>query len=108
VGGGTETHLFLIDLGKKRLTGARAQEMLESAGIVVNKNTIPFDTQSPMVTSGIRVGTPAVTTRGMGPEEMRIIAGLMDDILQAKGEKAAVDHARGEVEKLCGRFPYYE
>lgn len=107
VGGGTETHLFLIDLRDRKLTGKQAQEMLESAGIVVNKNTIPFDEQSPMVTSGIRVGTPAVTTRNMGVSEMRTIADLMDRVLRGGSEDDVAGKVKEEVRALCGQFPYY-
>lgn len=107
VGGGTQTHLFLIDLREKGLTGQEAQELLESAGLVVNKNTIPFDTKPPTVTCGIRVGTPAVTTRGMGREEMRSIAHLMDRIMQSEGDERVRDEVREEVLSLCTRFPYY-
>jgi glycine hydroxymethyltransferase len=107
VGGGTESHLFLVDLREKELSGHESQEMLESAGIVVNKNTIPFDPKPPTVTSGIRVGTPAVTTRGMGREEMRLIAGLMDRVMRKRGEEKVREEVRGEVLSLCKRFPYY-
>ena len=75
VSGGTDNHLFLVDVGKKNLTGKVAEKALDAAGITVNKNTIPFDPNPPMVTSGLRIGTPAVTTRGMGTAEMRPIAG---------------------------------
>jgi glycine hydroxymethyltransferase len=107
VGGGTESHVFLIDLRDKGITGRDAQEMLEAAGIVVNKNTIPFDEKSPMVTSGIRLGTPAVTTRGMTRTEMPVIADLIHRILKGGGAPALADEVRAEVARLCEAFPYY-
>jgi glycine hydroxymethyltransferase len=107
VGGGTETHLFLIDMRDKELTGNESQEMLEAAGIVVNKNTIPFDPKPPTVTSGIRVGTPAVTTRGMGVEEMWLIADMMDRIMKAKCEEKSASSVKEEVLSLCRKYPYY-
>ena len=84
ISGGTDTHLVLIDLSNKNITGKKAENLLESAGITTNKNMIPFDTKSPMVTSGIRVGTPALTTRGMGEDEMRLIAKLINKVIRSK------------------------
>ncbi|MFQ6103813.1 MAG: ribose 5-phosphate isomerase B [Candidatus Glassbacteria bacterium] len=107
VGGGTESHLFLVDLRDVELTGAQAQEMLESAGIVVNKNTIPYDQNPPSVTSGIRVGTPAVTTRGMGVGEMRKIADLMDRVISKRGRSDVIREVKKEVQRMCELFPYY-
>ncbi len=107
VSGGTDTHLLLVDLRTQGLTGAEAERLLEEIGVTVNKNTIPFDPQKPTVTSGIRLGTPAVTTRGMGPAEMREIAKIIAQVLQERSE-AARTAARARVRQLCERFPLYE
>jgi glycine hydroxymethyltransferase len=107
VTGGTDTHLILIDLSAKGVTGKDAQEALDRAWITVNKNTIPFETRSPMVTSGIRVGTPAVTTRGMKEPEMAQIAALIDRVLSNVGSASAEAAVRGEVQELTNRFPLY-
>ena len=108
VSGGTDTHLMLADVTAIGLTGKEAEAILDKAGITVNKNTIPFDQNPPMTASGIRVGTPAVTTRGMGEEEMAEIAGLMVEVL-SKPEDEAAHHAVGaRVRELCGRFPLHE
>ena len=107
VSGGTDSHLMLVDLRAKELTGKAAEAILGKAGITVNKNTIPDDPQSPFVTSGIRIGTPAVTTRGMGPNEMRRVAQLIDLAL-AKQDDAALARIRGEVLELTSAFPLYQ
>jgi glycine hydroxymethyltransferase len=107
VTGGTDTHLMLVDLTETGLTGKEAQVALDRAWITVNKNTIPFETRSPMVTSGIRVGTPAVTTRGMKEPEMDAIAGFIDRILRARGDHKAEASVRADVASLAGRFPLY-
>jgi glycine hydroxymethyltransferase len=107
VTGGTDTHLLLVDLTSRNLTGKEAQEILDRAWITVNKNTIPFETKSPMVTSGIRLGTPAVTTRGMGEAEMARIAELVDRVLGSPGSSAVESTVRGEVQELTSRFPLY-
>lgn len=107
VAGGTDTHLFLVDLASKNITGAQAQEALDEVGITVNKNNIPFDTKSPMVTSGIRVGTPAVTTRGMKEEEMAEIGRQMAKVLENIGNVKIYQEARERVNGLCNRFPLY-
>jgi glycine hydroxymethyltransferase len=107
VSGGTDTHLLLVDLTGKGVTGKDAQEALDRAWITVNKNGIPFDTKGPMVTSGIRVGTPAVTTRGMGEAEMGQIAALMDRVLTNLGNGSVEAAVRGEVQELTARFPLY-
>jgi glycine hydroxymethyltransferase len=106
VSGGTDNHLMLIDLTPSGQTGKAVEKLLEKANITVNKNTIPFETKSPFVTSGIRVGTPAVTTRGMGEAEMRLIADLIGTIVR-EGE-AAVPSVKEKVLELCKRFPLYE
>jgi glycine hydroxymethyltransferase len=108
VSGGTDNHLMLVDLRPKKLTGKVAEEALGKAGITVNKNMIPWDPEKPMTTSGIRVGTPALTTRGMGPAEMREVAALIGRALDAPGDDAALARVRGEVKDLCRRFPMYE
>jgi glycine hydroxymethyltransferase len=107
VAGGTDTHLFLLSFVGESLTGKEAEEALGRAGITVNKNTVPGETRSPRVTSGIRVGTPAVTTRGMGPQEMRAIAELMDRVLRRPQDGEVAAQVRAEVEDLCRRFPFY-
>jgi glycine hydroxymethyltransferase len=107
VSGGTDNHLFLMDVFSKGLTGKVAEKALESAGITVNKNTIPFDPNPPMVASGIRIGTPAVTTRGMGEIEMDQIASLIARALDAKDDAAALLRLEGEVASLASRFPLY-
>jgi glycine hydroxymethyltransferase len=107
VTGGTDTHLLLVDLTSRGITGKDAQEALDRAWITVNKNTVPFETKSPMVTSGIRLGTPAVTTRGMKAPEMANIAELIDRVLSNLGSASAEAKVRGEVQELTGRFPLY-
>jgi len=107
VTGGTDTHLMLVDLSAPGITGKGAQEALDRAWITVNKNTIPFETRSPMVTSGIRIGTPAVTTRGMKEPEMDAIAGFIDRVLQARGDAKVEASVRADVAFLSGRFPLY-
>lgn len=107
VSGGTDNHLFMVDLTNKGLSGKEAQESLEASGIMINKNLIPFDTKSPNVTSGIRVGTPAVTTRGMKEAEMDLIADLIDAVLQKPTDEALQTTTREKVKELCKRFPFY-
>ena len=107
VSGGTDTHLFLLSLVDRDTTGKAAQLALERAGITANKNMVPFDPRKPMVTSGVRIGTPAVTTRGMGGSEMGEIADLIARVLERPGDVEALDEIRAEVEMLCRRFPLY-
>jgi glycine hydroxymethyltransferase len=107
VSGGTDTHLGLLDTSPKELSGKKAERLLGLAGITVNKNTIPFDTRKPMVTSGIRVGSPAVTTRGMGPEDMDRIAGWMGRALSAGEDEAALRTIGAEVKEFCLGFPLF-
>jgi glycine hydroxymethyltransferase len=107
VSGGTDTHLILVDLTSRQVTGKDAQEALDRAFITVNKNGIPFDTKGPMVTSGIRIGTPAVTTRGMKEPEMARIAELIDRVLARPGDGAVEATVRGQVQELTGQFPLY-
>ena len=107
VSGGTDNHLMLVDLTNMDVTGKEAEEALVRAGITVNKNTIPFDTRSPFVTSGIRIGVPAVTTKGMKEEEMRIIAELMDRAIRSRSDEIRLDKIKNEVRALCERFPFY-
>jgi glycine hydroxymethyltransferase len=108
VSGGTDTHLLLLSFVGTDLTGKLAEAVLERAGITANKNTVPYDPQKPFVTSGIRLGTPAVTTRGMGRPEMREIARFITEALQHRDEAEVLAGIRGEVETLCRRFPLYE
>lgn len=105
VSGGTDNHLILIDLTKKNITGKDFEEMLDKIGITVNKNTIPFETKSPFITSGIRIGTPNITTRGMKEKQMQQIARIMSKILVATQEEQSL--LKKEVEKLCEEFPIY-
>jgi glycine hydroxymethyltransferase len=107
VSGGTDNHLFLTDVFSKGITGKEGEKMLENAGITVNKNTIPFDQNKPMIASGLRIGTPAVTTRGLGEEEMKTVARLITGVLEAKGDPVVVDKTRREVREICQRFPVY-
>lgn len=107
VTGGTDTHLFLADLTDKNITGKEAEEALGRAGITVNKNTIPRETRSPMITSGIRLGTPCVTTRGMCEKEMGQIAAWIADVLKNVGDTKHQTMISEEVKKLCKQFPFY-
>jgi glycine hydroxymethyltransferase len=107
VSGGTDDHLFLVDFIDKGMTGKEADAALGAANITVNKNAVPNDPQSPFVTSGIRVGTPAMTTRGMGEAEARELAGWMCDILDDVHNQEMIDAVRGKVLELCSRFPVY-
>lgn len=105
VSGGTDNHLMLVDLSPLGITGKEAEKWLDEANITVNKNGIPFDQRSPFVTSGIRVGSPAVTTRGMGTKEMALIAGFIMDVLKAKGDPATIGRVRQAVLDLTKQFP---
>ncbi|HSM14589.1 MAG TPA: serine hydroxymethyltransferase [Thermoanaerobaculia bacterium] len=107
VSGGTDNHLFLADVASRGLTGKVAERALDEAAITVNKNTIPNDPNPPMVASGIRIGTPAVTTRGMGEGEMEEIAGLIAEVLAAPEDAAVLGGVRARVRTLCARFPLY-
>ncbi len=108
VSGGTDNHLMLIDLRNKGLTGKEAENALQQAEITVNKNMVPFDDQSPFVTSGIRIGTPAMTTRGFGEDEFREVVALIDRVLQAPADEEVHARVRGDVHALCERFPLYD
>jgi len=107
--GGTENHLMLVDLTVKdaELTGKEAEKWLELAGLITNKNGIPDDPRSPMITSGLRLGTPATTTRGFKEPEMEAIASWIDRVIVAKGDQATIDQVRAEVRELCERFPLH-
>ncbi|MGR2921556.1 serine hydroxymethyltransferase [Acinetobacter sp. 1125_18A] len=107
VSGGTENHLFLLSLIKQDVTGKDADAWLGAAHITVNKNAVPNDPRSPFVTSGIRIGTPAVTTRGFGEAEVRDLAGWIADILDAKGDEAVINAVKAKVETVCAKFPVY-
>ena len=104
VSDGTDNHLMLLDLRNKGITGKQADRALEDAGITVNKNTIPFDPQSPFVTSGIRIGTPAATTRGMKEKEMELIAVLINKVISNVENQEVIQAVRAEVRELCGKF----
>jgi len=107
VSGGTDNHLMLVDLRPKKLTGKVAEEALGRAGITVNKNMIPWDPEKPFVTSGVRVGTPALTSRGFGKAEMVQVAALIGRVLDAPADEASLAKVRAEVKALCARFPMY-
>jgi glycine hydroxymethyltransferase len=107
VSGGTDNHLMLVDVFSKGLTGKVAEAALGNAGITVNKNAIPFDRNPPMVASGVRIGTPAVTSRGMREPEMDTIAALISRALQSPDDDGALANVRAEVEALCRKFPLY-
>ena len=107
VSGGTDNHLMLVNLRETSLTGKDAQEALDRVMVTVNKNTIPFETRSPFVTSGIRFGTPGVTTRGMGEKEMETIGNIIADVLNSPGDLAVEKRVSREVRALCDAFPLY-
>lgn len=107
VSGGTDNHLMLVDLTGKNVTGKQAEAVLDQVGITVNKNMIPFDTQKPLVTSGMRIGTPAATTRGMKEPEMTQIANFIDLAIQNIGNDEALEKIHGDVKQLCSKFPLY-
>jgi glycine hydroxymethyltransferase len=112
VSGGTDSHLMLVDLRPKKLTGKAAEASLEHAGMTCNKNGIPFDPEKPTITSGVRLGTPAATTRGFGVEEFKKVGELIGDVLDGlaanpEDNSAAEKKARAEVAELCRRFPIY-
>ena len=108
ISGGTDNHLILVDLNNKGLTGKEAEAYLDEAWITVNKNTIPFETRSPFITSGIRIGTPAITTRGMKEDEMREIATMIASVIDSRGDKKVIDTVREGVKELTERFPIYQ
>jgi len=107
VSGGTDNHLMLVDLTDLGITGKEAQDTLDRAGITINRNAIPYDTKSPQVTSGIRIGTPALTTRGMKEAEMKQIAGIIAGVLRNIHDEKRLVEVRDEVRSLCHRFPLY-
>jgi glycine hydroxymethyltransferase len=108
VSGGTDTHLMLVDVFSKKVTGKQAEKALGNAGITVNKNVIPFDTNPPMVASGIRIGTPAATTRGLREPQMELIAQWISDVLYNIEDESVQKRIRSEVEALTEKFPLYE
>lgn len=107
VSGGTDNHLILIDLSEKGITGLDAEQALGEAGIVANKNAVPFDKKGPKITSGLRLGTPALTTRGLKENEIRQIAGLINDILSAPEIEAVLQRVQGVISEICENFPIY-
>ena len=108
VSGGTDNHLVLIDLTEEKITGVEAADILEESGIIVNKNSIPFDERPPVITSGIRLGTPAITTRGMGEKEIDLIAAMITGVIRNRTDKVFRERIRGEIRELCEKFPVYE
>jgi glycine hydroxymethyltransferase len=107
ISGGTDNHLMLIDLRNKNVTGKQVQEALDESGMTVNKNAVPFDDKSPFITSGVRIGTPAVTTRGMREQQMGVIAGMIDRVVSNVSNPDAFRGIASEVEQLCSAFPLY-
>ncbi len=107
VTGGTDNHLILVDLSSREITGKDAELALDHAGITVNKNTVPNEKRSPFVTSGVRIGTPALTTRGMKEEEMKVIAGWISEVLQDHTNETLIKKIKGQARELCLRFPIY-
>jgi glycine hydroxymethyltransferase len=105
VSGGTDTHLVLVDLSALGISGRDAEQALEAAGILVNRNSIPFDPKPPQVTSGIRVGTPAATTRGFGAEEMKQLGSLIFQVLSSPYDQHVQEQTREEVREMCQRLP---
>ena len=108
ISGGTDTHVMLIDLTNKNITGKAAEKALEKAGITVNKNMVPFDQRSPFITSGIRIGTPAITTRGMGITEMQKIVKLIDSVINDHENESLIENVKNTVQELCGNFSLYD
>jgi len=108
VSGGTDNHLILLNLTNKGISGKKAERLLGEAGITVNKNTVPFDKRSPFITSGIRIGTPAVTTRGFGKNEMKLIADFIDRVLSNPENEEIIRKVKQEVQELCRAFPLYQ
>ncbi len=107
VSGGTDNHLFLVDLHNKDISGKKAETVLNQAGITLNKNTVPKETRSPFVTSGVRIGTPALSSRGMGPAEMKIIAGYINQIISSPDDEELRVKIKAEVKVLCAKFPLW-
>jgi len=107
ISGGTDNHLMLIDLRNKNITGKKAQETLDRAHITLNKNSVPFDDKSPFVTSGIRVGVPAVTTRGLNAEHMQTVADFIDKVLMNADDEAIVASVKDDVKAFMAQFPLY-
>jgi glycine hydroxymethyltransferase len=105
VSGGTDNHIILVDLSSQGISGKDAEEALWAAGISVNRNTIPFDPKPPKITSGIRLGTPAVTTRGFGTDEMKRIASLMAKVLSSSGDNRTQEQVHQKVREMCQKFP---
>ncbi|HEY9125626.1 MAG TPA: serine hydroxymethyltransferase, partial [Acidobacteriaceae bacterium] len=107
ISGGTDNHVMLVDVFSRGMLGSEAEAALGKAGITVNKNAIPYDTNPPLKPSGIRIGTPALTTRGMGENEMRQIAAWINQALENRGDDTLLTRIRGEVAELANRFPLY-
>jgi glycine hydroxymethyltransferase len=105
VSGGTDNHLMLVDVGQKGLSGRDAERLCDKVGITVNRNTIPYDERPPLQGSGIRIGTPALTTRGIGPDEMRTVAGFIARTVDVREDEAALESLRTEVEEFAGSYP---
>ena len=107
VSGGTDNHLMLVDLRSKNITGKEAQFLLDDIGITANRNTIPFEPLSPFVTSGIRLGTPALTTRGLKEDDIRQVANIIARVIENRDDAAVIEQAKAEVQDICKKFPLY-
>ncbi|HLR76993.1 MAG TPA: serine hydroxymethyltransferase, partial [Balneolaceae bacterium] len=108
VSGGTDNHLILVNLKNKGITGKKAEKALEKADITLNKNMVPFDTESPFVTSGIRIGTPAMTTRGFKEETFKTVAKLIDKIIQDPDNEEVISEVKKQVGEICEQYPLYD
>jgi len=107
VSGGTDTHVMLVSFLGLKFSGKKIERVLEEAGITVNKNTVPFDDRKPFVASGVRIGTPALTTRGMGPEQMKQIGDMIARVIEGRNDETVMPAVRKEVSDLCAKFPLY-
>jgi glycine hydroxymethyltransferase len=107
ISGGTDNHLVLVDLRSKNITGKEAQALFDRVGITINKNAIPFDPQPPNISSGVRIGTPAVTTRGLTEQDMAVIAEIMDYAIANRADSTRLEQARARVTELCRKYPLY-
>ena len=108
VSGGTDNHVFLVDLHNKEVTGKETENLLDRVGITLNKNTVPNETRSPFVTSGVRIGTAAVTTRGFKEEDMVVIAEIIDEAIKNRENEEALEGLKKKVKALCDKYPLYE
>ena len=108
VSGGTDNHLMLVDLRSKNITGKEAQFLLDEIGITANRNTIPFEPLSPFVTSGLRLGTPALTTRGLKEQDIKEVADIIANVIEHREDRSVIEQAKAQVQAICKKFPLYE